>query len=109
MSWLNPIKRRLGIKTARNPITRPRPRMGLERLDDRLVPAGGLDPVFDGNGTATLDFGATDTARAVVVQPDGKVVVAGSLDSGSSNFAVARFNPDGTPDLTFSGDGRADV
>src|SRR5205085_679167 len=63
-----------------------------------------------------------DLAAAVAVQPDGKVVVAGGGGSGSyvlgqsysydydgSGFAVARYNPDGTPDSTFGTGGRASV
>jgi uncharacterized delta-60 repeat protein len=48
------------------------------------------------------------TGRAVRVQKDGKIVVASQLVSGGdSDFAVWRFNPDGHPDTTFSGDGLA--
>jgi uncharacterized delta-60 repeat protein len=69
------------------------------------------DPLaaFDTDGFQTIDFGNDDTGEGVVVQPDGKVVVAGAWDGGSANFAVARFNPDGSPDTSFSVDGRADV
>ncbi len=47
-------------------------------------------------------------ANAVAVQPDGKIVVAGFATEPSginSDFALARYNPDGTPDDTFDGDG----
>ncbi len=75
---------------------------------DRLVRTssdGALDVSFDGptpadgNGVVTFDFAAdfTSVARAVAVQPDGKIVVAGYCDSvagsGSSlKFCVARLN-----------------
>ncbi len=53
---------------------------------------GGLDPGFGTDGiVATL--GLTG-AQAIALQPDGKIVVAGS-------FLLARYNPDGTPDLEF--------
>jgi uncharacterized delta-60 repeat protein len=69
---------------------------------------GTLDATFSGDGRATTDFGFSSQAHDVVVQPDGKIVLAGSLNSGpgSSEFAIARYNPDGTPDTSFSGDGR---
>jgi hypothetical protein len=44
-----------------------------------------------------------DSARAIAIQPDGKVLVAGSSDApnGGSNFALVRYNPDGSMDNTF--------
>ena len=77
--------------------------------------AGSLDASFDGDGKILTGFGNPDTiAGSVVVQPDGKIVVvglAGAIDlqsetPGSSDFLVLRFNPDGSPDATFNGDGR---
>ncbi len=75
---------------------------------------GTVDPTFDGDGVAILAFGAgtNATAAAVVVQPDGKIVLAGSVRSGSggggaaSDFALARLDSDGTPDATFGQEGR---
>lgn len=43
------------------------------------------------------------------MQTDGKIVVAGSeygSTEDSANFLVAKYNTDGTPDNTFSGDGK---
>jgi uncharacterized delta-60 repeat protein len=54
------------------------------------------------NGTSTAGFGGLDVASGVAALPDGKIVVAGStLRSGQEDFAVARFNADGTLDGTF--------
>ena len=66
---------------------------------------GDLDPTFSGNGEQTTDFGGSSEAKAVVVQPDGKVVVVGSTFRDFS-VALARYNPNGTLDTSFSGDGR---
>jgi uncharacterized delta-60 repeat protein len=68
---------------------------------------GDLDLTFSGDGKQTTDFGFGDSgAAAIVRQPDGKIVAVGSLGSGSGrNFALARYNPDGTLDTSFSGDG----
>jgi len=60
---------------------------------------GDLDPTFSGDGKLADWMGA---ARAVVLQPDGKIVVVGS-DQSNSSFAVARYNPDGSPDTGFGG------
>ena len=76
-------------------------------LEGREVPAliGGLDPSFGTDGLLTTDFGFTDTATGVAVQADGKIVVAGDSDGGAADFVVARYNPDGSLDTTFSDDG----
>ena len=70
---------------------------------------GVLDTTFSSDGKTTVDFGDDDRARAVVVQPDGKVIVVGTNDDGLANFAVARFNPDGSLDTSFSTDGKTTV
>jgi len=76
----------------------------------RLMPNGSLDTSFDGDGTATIDFGGSlsDRAEDAVLQPDGRIVVAGST-SGTGDIAVARLNPNGAPDTTFGTGGKATV
>jgi uncharacterized delta-60 repeat protein len=68
---------------------------------------GTLDTTFDTDGIVTTDFGASsDFANSVVLQSDGKIVVAGSSDKfGSYDFVVVRYNANGTLDTSFSGDG----
>lgn len=66
--------------------------------------AGDLDDTFSGNGWLTIDFGGDgESASALAIQSDGKIVVAGSVDG---DFGVARLNTNGTLDDTFNGDGR---
>lgn len=75
----------------------------------RLTRDGALDPSFGTGGKVFTDFaGSTDTAYAIALQSDGKIVLAGtSIVSGSSyDFAAARYLPDGTLDPSFSGDGK---
>jgi len=76
----------------------------------KYLPDGSPDPSFGGGtGMVTTSFGHVNAeARAVVIQPTtGKIVVAGVVHSSpSSHFAVARYNPDGTLDTTFSHDGK---
>ena len=70
--------------------------------------AGDLDPSFGSNGKVATDFGGSgDYVFAVALQPDGKIVAAGRkiLDS-HSDFALARYNPDGSLDASFGTSGR---
>ena len=65
---------------------------------------GSLDKSFDGDGLLTTDFGSSyDIAASVAVQTDGKIVVAGG---DVRNFALARYNTDGSLDSSFDGDGK---
>ncbi|MGH2947364.1 MAG: hypothetical protein ACRDPC_14120 [Solirubrobacteraceae bacterium] len=76
----------------------------------RLKSNGSLDTTFDGDGTATIDVGsASDIANDAVLQPDGKIVVAGSMQALAGDFAVGRLNADGSPDTTFGTAGKATV
>ncbi|HET6771374.1 MAG TPA: delta-60 repeat domain-containing protein [Actinomycetota bacterium] len=72
------------------------------------APPGDLDTTFDGDGKVTTDFaGNPDNAFAVALQGDGKIVAAGeTLVSGTTDFALARYNTDGSLDTTFGGDGK---
>jgi uncharacterized delta-60 repeat protein len=60
---------------------------------------GDLDPTF-GGGRVIVPFGSEAGAGGVAVQPDGKVVVAGSSEARHA-FAVARLLPNGSPDPSF--------
>jgi uncharacterized delta-60 repeat protein len=68
---------------------------------------GSLDPSFSGDGRQTTDFGGSDGANGVAIQADGKIVAVGdTLTTAGQNFALARYNPNGSLDSSFSGDGR---
>ena len=71
-----------------------------------LAAPGDLDPSFDGDGMVTLDFGGSDGAEDVLIQPDGKIVAAGD-GTAAQDFTIARLNPGGSPDTSFAGDGTA--
>lgn len=65
---------------------------------------GTLDAAFGNGGRViTVLTKFDDLARAIALQSDGKIVVAGEADS---DFAVARYNSDGSLDATFDGDGK---
>src|SRR5690349_14809111 len=78
---------------------------------------GSLDTSFGTGGRASVEFfappmqGAQEFARAVLVQPDGKILVAGSARQGQIRFApiqgaIARFNANGTLDTGFGTGGK---
>ena len=70
----------------------------------RLLPNGARDATFGWGGVVMTDFqGLSDNALAVAVQPDGKIVAAGFATSPrtGSDFALARYNPNGSRDATF--------
>lgn len=88
----------------------------------RFLPDGTLDPSFGTGGRVWSDLVTLDTplkgavpsdvalgsssATAVAVQPDGRIVVGGSTQSGSTTaFAVMRYLPDGRPDEAFGSGG----
>ena len=73
----------------------------------RYNPDGGLDVSFGSGGKVTTDFaGAEDNALGMVLQPDGRIVVVGYSSRGPSDFALARYNPDGSLDTSFGSGGR---
>jgi uncharacterized delta-60 repeat protein len=70
----------------------------------RFLSDGTLDPSFSGDGIATVDYASTlDNAYAMVLQPDGKILLAGN---GGANFMLARLNSNGSMDTGFDGDGK---
>jgi uncharacterized delta-60 repeat protein len=69
----------------------------------RYTSTKALDPTFGDGGVVLTDFdNSYDWAYALALLPNGKILVAGVSDaSGSKDFALARYNPDGTLDPTF--------
>ncbi len=70
---------------------------------------GSLDTSFGSGGKVTTAIGSsTDNGTAVAIQPDGKIIVAGStFITGSGNdFALVRYNTDGTLDPSFGSGGK---
>jgi uncharacterized delta-60 repeat protein len=70
--------------------------------------AGDLDPTFGDDGTAITDFGGDDVVNGVATQADGKIVAAGYTrdPANGSDFAVARYNRNGSLDSGFGTGGR---
>jgi len=69
---------------------------------------GSLDTSFGSGGKVTTDFASNfDTALAVTVQSDGKILAAGERSDGSHfDFALARYNADGSLDSSFGSGGK---
>ena len=69
---------------------------------------GSLDTSFSSDGRVTTDFGTLrDEAFSVALQADGKIVAAGLSYNGSNqDFAIVRYNTDGSLDTTFGSDGK---
>jgi uncharacterized delta-60 repeat protein len=78
----------------------------------RLEAAGTLDMGFGTDGVAeTAIFSdENDHATAVVLQPDGRIVVVGqNANLGQPDFAIARYNVDGSLDADFAEGGMTTV
>ncbi|MBV5304702.1 MAG: hypothetical protein JZU70_10985, partial [Chlorobium sp.] len=72
---------------------------------------GSLDTTFGSNGKLATDFGGVDYGYSVTVLPDGKILLSGKHFHNDStvynqDFAVARYNSNGTLDTTFAHDGK---
>jgi uncharacterized delta-60 repeat protein len=111
-----------------NPIAVPNPSAMILQPDGKIVatasgPFGSLDYMlvrynadgtpdntFDNDGTASVNFGGTDNAYALAIQPDGKLVVTGRVGPSAPpyvyDFGVARFNTDGSIDNSFGSAGK---
>ncbi len=72
----------------------------------RYLPNGSLDPSFDGDGLAVTPISrGEDIAFDLAVQPDGKLIAAGYSSPGGFDLTMVRYNPDGSLDSSFDGDG----
>ncbi len=69
---------------------------------------GTLDTSFGGTGKVITDFATGyDYAATVLVQPDGKIVAAGTkFSAGHQDNSLIRYNSDGTLDITFGVGGK---
>jgi len=71
----------------------------------RYLPDGSPDHTFGVNGIVTTDVG-TEFGNSVIVQPDQKIIVAGGLTNTTIyDFAILRYQPDGTLDHSFGTNG----
>ncbi|RZJ69809.1 T9SS type A sorting domain-containing protein [Flavobacterium sp.] len=70
---------------------------------------GTPDTSFSGNGVQVLNIAGTQSINTVLIQNSGKIVVGGLFgqptNPNADTFGLARFNTDGSPDITFGSDG----
>ncbi|MDZ8096654.1 MAG: DUF4347 domain-containing protein [Nostoc sp. DedQUE05] len=82
-----------------------------ENITIKLVQnPGDLDLNFGNGGTVTTKFGYGGPAYSVAIQPDGKILAVGYVYMENNNvsapdFALARYNPDGSLDTSFGNSG----
>ena len=74
----------------------------------RFNPDGSLDSSFDTDGIQTIDFGGTESANGLAIQPNGSIVVVGTTSVGTS-IAVARLTSTGALDTSFDADGKLTI
>jgi uncharacterized delta-60 repeat protein len=72
----------------------------------RYTNTGTLDPTFGTGGIALFGAATGDTGCSVAIQPNGKIVVAGTSNTTPGSF-VARFDTYGATDTTFGTNGSA--
>lgn len=83
----------------------------------RYLSDGSLDTSFDGDGIVLIQVGTpnsgssvVDEAHSIALQTDGKIVLAGFATNGSkTDFALVRYNSDGSLDVSFDDDGKKTV
>ncbi|MFW9605078.1 MAG: hypothetical protein ACMV0I_00685, partial [Pseudomonas sp.] len=63
---------------------------------------GGLDTTFGTNGVVLTEYMGADSGRSVLLQSDGKIIVAGD---SYGDLLIARYNTDGSIDTTFGSAG----
>jgi uncharacterized delta-60 repeat protein len=80
---------------------------GVDFVVARYNADGSLDSTFGSGGMVTTDFGGFEAATAVAIQVDGKIVATGSTFSGGfQQFALVRYNADGSLDTSFGSSGK---
>ncbi|MBL0141440.1 MAG: hypothetical protein IPP91_05095 [Betaproteobacteria bacterium] len=74
----------------------------------RYTTAGALDTTFNGTGFRSIPFAAgVDDARALAIQPDGRILVTGSGQNGATkDVIVARLTTAGALDTFFNATGK---
>ena len=73
----------------------------------KFLPDGSIDNTWGTNGMITFQYGVSTIPSTMVILQDGKILLSGTtyLTAPDAEFFVARFHPDGSPDMTFNGTG----
>lgn len=69
---------------------------------------GSLDTTFDGDGKVVTNIAGASSLSDIALYPDGRIVAAGSTFAPVTyaDFALARYNSNGSLDTSFDGDGK---
>jgi len=107
VDWINALAIQTDGKIVAVGADRPATGNNVKLALARYETDGDLDPTFSGDGKVTTNFTpGYDYAEDVVLQLDGKIIVAGGAGGAGGRFALARYNTGGGLDSTFGGDGR---
>lgn len=80
----------------------------IEQLETRrLLDGTDLDSGFSGDGKLLINAGTEEAVNAMLVQADGKLIAAGTSKLPTKTATILRYNTNGSPDASFSGDGKA--
>lgn len=72
----------------------------------RYQPSGEIDQSFGTDGKVTTDLGGQERVYGLAIQQDGRIIVAGyTKTKKEADFALVRYNPDGSLDLSFGKEG----
>jgi len=76
----------------------------------RYLANGKPDDSFGSKGVVRTSIDVRDNGKSIILQPDGKIVVAGASNSGypgdENSFSLARYKPDGSLDTDFGDNGK---
>src|SRR5947208_2961885 len=110
--WLFASRKVRSATRARSRRLTCRPRV--ERLEERCVPSSSpLDPAFGSGGIATSAVTANLFPYSMALQADGKIIAAGTSEQPDAStgfpqyeFALARYNINGSLDTSFGSAGK---
>src|SRR5262249_11638241 len=102
-TWLKNITSLFGQPPGRQRHHRKAYRPRIETREDRPLPtAGALDPSFGVGGLVTTDIqNSNEFFPSLAIDSNGGIVVAGTTSSSTADFAVVRYNSDGSLDTSF--------
>ncbi len=81
-----------------------------EMVSTRMNPNGSMDTSYGIGGWVIVNINGSSAANAIKLQPDGKIVLAGTGNGdGKLDFAAVRLNPNGSLDPSFGNGGIATV
>ncbi len=82
-------------------------RTSMDMILSRYTSSGLLDNTFGNAGLVYSSFGLKDEQTAALqIQADGKILLAGTTDSSTIDYALLRFSSNGLPDVAFGNNGK---